>query len=218
MQALCRTLTGTNIEQITTEYCAAVEAIGDSIINARGRRLLEILKRDVVRVGPYPQVTLFEAANRIMSDLVILHGIKWLLDRQVFPFDSYLVEFGNEDKNGFDIQAGANGLSLIGEAFNVAPTFFQTKKNKMLHKLRLTAATADFKIIMFNHDAISAKYTPKLDDNEYYLVVDIGTGGARLVPATPGDGLARARSKSGGAGAGSEPGSYCDTSPTVCLS
>lgn len=37
-------------------------------------------------------------------DLVILHGVAGLLEG-VFPFTEYTVEFGNEDRNGFDIRA-----------------------------------------------------------------------------------------------------------------
>ena len=105
------TLSKTNIDEIITEYTASVETLGDSIANLKGLRLLKGLKRVVVGAGPYPSVTLFEAANRIMSDLVIFHGVKWLLNHDVFPFNSYTVEYGNDDKNGFDIRASAGGKS-----------------------------------------------------------------------------------------------------------
>jgi hypothetical protein len=78
-----------------------------------------------------------------LSDLVILYGVKWLLDNNTFPFESYTVEYGNENKNGFDICATGNGKTLIGEAFNVAQSFFQTKKSTMLKKL--AKSTADYK-------------------------------------------------------------------------
>lgn len=176
------TLSKTNIVQIITEYSASVETLGDSIQNLKGLQLIEALKREAVGAGPYPHVTLFEAANRIMSDLVILYGIRWLLHHYTFPFDTYTVEYGNEDKRGFDIRADANGLALIGEAFNVAPSFFQTKKNSMLKKLRNPAVAADFRIIMFNRDAIQPNYAPKARDKEFFVVVDIGTGGVRVMP------------------------------------
>ena len=86
------------------------------------------LKREKLDHGPYRDVTLFEAANRIMSDLVILKGIRWLLDEKVFPFDAYTVEFGNENRNGFDIRAEQGGKTLVGEAFNVAPSFYPVKR------------------------------------------------------------------------------------------
>jgi hypothetical protein len=72
---------------------------------------------------------------------------------------NYTVEYGNENNNGFDICATGNDKVLIGEAFNVVPSFFQTKKASMLKKL--ATSSADFKIIMFNHDAVVRSYRPK---------------------------------------------------------
>jgi len=190
------TLSRTNVDALITEYAASTGSLGESIAKLKGLRLLEALKRDVVGTGPYPGVTLFEAANRIMSDLVILHGVRWLLNHDVFPFDSYTVEYGNENRNGFDIRAAASGSTLIGEAFNVAQSFFQNKKNAMLKKLRDPAATADFKVIMFNHDAVRSNYAPKSQAEEFFVVVNIGTGVARVVPDPALNAVAR---QSGGA-------------------
>jgi hypothetical protein len=92
VQNLETTISKTNAGQLIKNYEALVEEI--SIGSYR---------------SPYPTVTRFEAANRIMSDLVILYGVKWLLDNSVFPFENYIVEYGNEDKNGFDIRAAGNG-------------------------------------------------------------------------------------------------------------
>src|SRR6266496_4184195 len=69
------TLSRTNVDALITEYAASTGSLGESIAKLKGLRLLEALKRDVVGTGPYPGVTLFEAANRIMSDLVILRGV-----------------------------------------------------------------------------------------------------------------------------------------------
>ncbi len=182
MHDSCDTISKTNVDHIIKEYLASVENLGDSIANLKGLRLLEALKRDVVGAGPYPRVTLYEAANRIMTDLVILYGVKWLLTHDVFPFDTYSVEYGNEDKKGFDIRATSNGKGLIGEAFNVAPSFFQNKKNSMLMKLREPTARADFKIIIFNHDAVKSNYTPKPRDKEFFVIVKVGADEARVVP------------------------------------
>jgi hypothetical protein len=176
------TLSKTNVRGIISEYMRRVESLGSSIANLKGLQLLDALKRGAVGSGPYPNVTLFEAANRIMTDLVILHGVKWLLDNDVFPFDSYMVEYGIENTKGFDIRATAGGKTLIGEAFNVAPSFFQSKKCAMLKKLRSPTAVADFKIIMVNHDAVQANYAPKCQPKEFFVVVETGTSVGRVVP------------------------------------
>ena len=79
-----------------------------------------------------------------MTDLVILKGVKWLLDRYAFPFDEYVVEYGNEDSNDHDITAIKGSKKLFGEAFNVAPSFFQGKK---LRCLRISVVLIAWRII-----------------------------------------------------------------------
>lgn len=176
-----RTLTKENVGNLLQKYADSVEKIGESIHGQTGRALLESLKRGKVNAGPYPEVTLFEAANRIMTDLVIYTGIKWLLENNVFPFTSYTVELGNEDKNGFDIKAESDSHILIGEAFNVAPSFFQGKKSAMLKKLNKDGVTADFRVIMVNHDAVSEAYKPVKERGVYYVIVNVGASSAVVV-------------------------------------
>src|SRR5262245_4361489 len=94
------TISKMNVDQIITKYVASVERLGESIANLKGLSLLTALKREAVGMGPYPNVTLFEAANRIMTDLVILYGLRWLLNHRSFPFDSYTVEYGHGSKQG----------------------------------------------------------------------------------------------------------------------
>ncbi len=181
MHTFSNALSLDNIDEIVESYTLSAEQIGDSIANMRGIHLLNALKRDLVGTGPYSKVTLFEAANRIMSDLVILHGVRWLLKQNVFDFDTYVVEYGNQDKNGYDIRAKSDAQCLIGEAFNVAKSFFQSKKWKMLRKLRKASGIVDFKIIMINKDAVQMSYVPKLQENEFLVLVDIQSSTARII-------------------------------------
>jgi hypothetical protein len=107
------------------------------------------------------------------------------LKHDVFPFDTYLVEYGNDDEQGFDIRASSGTATLIGEAFNVAPSFFQGKKSSMLKKLRQSTARADFKLIMFNHDAVRMQYVPETGEREFFVVVKVGADDARILPNHP---------------------------------
>lgn len=182
MLSLSDTISKSNATQLVTDYLASVQDIGGSIADLRGLRLLEALKRVPVRSGPYPAVSLFEAANRIMTDLVILYGVKWLLLNDVFPFDRYSVEFGNEDKQGFDLRAARDDKALVGEAFNVAPSFFQGKKTSMLKKLRDPSVKACYKVIMCNHDAVTKSYIPEPQRDEFFVFVHVGTGDSYMVP------------------------------------
>lgn len=175
-----RTISKANAAHLIAAYVASIEEIENSLGSHKVLDLLTVLKREAVGAGPYPHVTMFEAANRILSDLVILYGVRWLLDNDVFPFERYEVEYGNENKNGFDIRAAGNGKTLAGEAFNVAPSFFQAKKCSMLKKV--AESGADFKIIMFNHDAVTGSYAPKATKDEYFVFVKVGTGDSYMVP------------------------------------
>jgi hypothetical protein len=172
MQQPERTLRLDNIERIKSDFCRELAAIGTSIEGKTGLPLLLSLKRERLGIGPYPHVTLFEAANRIMSDLVILHGVARLLKDPRFRFDEYKVEFGNEDRNGFDIRATSRTESLVGEAFNVARSFFQGKKRTALKKLRTHGSQATYRIIMFNADAAPAGYASR-DPDIQHVPVDI---------------------------------------------
>jgi hypothetical protein len=115
-----------------------------------------------------------------MTDLVILKGVKWLLTNSDFGFDSYMVEYGHQNNNNFDIEASGNGQRLIGEAFNVAPSFFQGKKSAMLRKLNIDEK-ANIKLIMFNHDAVEEGYKPNPRSNVHFVFVDVTTGQCRVV-------------------------------------
>ena len=181
MDGLVRAITKSNVDKLIADYLVLVETIGASVAGVSGLRLLRALKRDQVKVGPYPHVTLFEAANRIMTDLVILYGVKWILSTDVFPFETYNVEYGNEDSHGFDLRASSDGRQLVGEAYNVAPSFFQLKKTSMLKKLRAPDVAADFKLLMFNEDAVPEGYKPAPKKAKYFVFVKVGDEGSYMV-------------------------------------
>lgn len=183
MQQLIRILNSENIGAITTDFHASLVSIGESIQGKTGVALFTALKREKLVGGPYPGVTLFEAANRIMSDLVILGGISVLLKERLFPFTSYTVEFGNENKNGFDIRATSGNENLVGEAFNVAPSFFQTKKRSALTKLRRNGSNATYRILMFNDDAASPSYSPKPEAGLHHVLVGVESGNVQVWPS-----------------------------------
>jgi hypothetical protein len=125
---------------------------------------------------------MFEAANRIMTDLVMLNGVRWLLKSDVFPFQSYSVEYGHEAQQEHDIIAQGSGETLIGEAFNVAACFFATKRNATFKKLRQSTVPALYRMIMCNEDAVRPTYVPTLHEGEFFLLVNVDSGTARVVP------------------------------------
>ena len=181
MTAKIRDFNTSNIDSFLQTYEESFAKIGSSIQGLYGRKLFIALKRKHLNEGPYPGVTLFEAANRIMSDLVILHGVRSLLTTRRFPFDEYRVELGHENNNAFDIMANNGTEKLVGEAFNVSDKFFSSKKNSALKKIREKSVSADFKILMFNQEAVSNAYRPKLRENEFFVLVDTDRSASRIV-------------------------------------
>lgn len=170
-----RKLTKKNIESTINDYH---NLLGDIPLKIESENILELLKdlkRRKINHGPYPNVTIFESSNRIMTDLTILYGIRALLNREIpeLDYDMYKVEFGHDNYNDFDIMAIKGDQILRGEAFNVAEQFFQTKKSKMLAKLRDNRSNSDQILLIYNSDAVSENYTPKLKSNEFHLKVNI---------------------------------------------
>ena len=164
-----------NIQKAICDYLEVLKETkfpfkGDNIYN-----LMRTLKREPLTSGPYIGVSAFEASNRIMTDLTILYGVQSLLqDSRFTQFEKYTVEYGNENKNSHDIEASTHTMKLFGEAFNVAPSFFQTKKNNSLKKLRKKENENVVLLILYNSDArVSTREMKKANKNEYHIPVDI---------------------------------------------
>ena len=180
-----RRLTVGNVGTALAEYSEEIASVGGKIQGKLGLKLLHEVKREPIGTRPYPDVTLFEAANRIMTDLVILNGVKWLLEKSGFPFSEYRVEYGNEDSSAHDLMAENEDERLVGEAFNVAPSFFHGKKTAMLKKLRTPENKTARKLILANEDAVGESYGPQLKPTEHMVLVDVFTGSAKMWSADP---------------------------------
>lgn len=175
LDCIPRKLNASNIKTAIATYRELLKNVPVSVGADNILSLLKKIKREQVMGGPYPNVTLFEAANRIMTDLTILYGVRDLLNGKMegIRFDEYIVELGNESKNSHDIQAENDEIKLIGEAFNVAESFFQGKKNLMLKKLRESRKANEIILLVYNDDAVKESYRPKQFDREYHLPVKI---------------------------------------------
>ncbi len=172
-----RNLNKSNIDQAITDYQSLLDEIPCSIISNNAVELFTKIKREKLNVGPYPNVTLFEAANRVMTDLVTLYGVKKLLEGKIneINFTEYNVEFGNEDNNDNDISASNDEYELIGEAFNVSSSFFQNKKTTALRKMRNQKTNMKNlkRLLIYNSDAVIKEYIPKIKENEFHLTVEL---------------------------------------------
>ena len=171
-----RILTRSNIESEIQNYLDVVNSIKFPDRKGTNLEYMISLKRDPIGSGPYEWVSIYEASNRIFSDIVILFGIRHiLLKPQIgsvsLPFDKYEVKFGAED--GFDIMADNGKEKLAGEAFNVAKKYFSKKRHEMKNKLE-AANGYDYKILIFNSDAIARpqKYILKSSKEMIFLPIN----------------------------------------------
>jgi len=170
-------LNQTNVKKEIRDYLKSVNSIKLPAPHNDILAFLGSLKRKPLGSGPYPDVSLFEASNRILSDIVILLGVRRLLANPSvgdvrLPFNEYEVALGVE--GGHDLTAIAGNCRLVGEAFNVAPSFFQSKKSRTIEKLRFQKGV-DYRLIIFNADAVKSPqyYIEKSEPSMLYLPVDI---------------------------------------------
>ncbi|RYY00066.1 hypothetical protein EON78_01985, partial [bacterium] len=84
------------------------------------------------QIGPYFGLTVFEAANRIASDLVIINGIIQLIEQKREPKLSRItIRLGNKHIKG---QGDFTINGKEGEAFNVAASFYKSKLRTTIAK------------------------------------------------------------------------------------
>ena len=166
-----RLLTVGNVGTTLAEYSATIVSVGDRIQGKLGLELLQEVKRVPTRTGPYPEVTLFEAAkphNDRFGDSerreVAAAGI-------CLPFLGVPRRVRKRGLQRHDLMAENEDERLVGEAFNVAPSFFQAKKAAMLRKLRMPENREGLKLILANADAVGESYRPKLRANEHMVLV-----------------------------------------------
>ena len=178
LENISRRLTRENIDYEIEEYLTLLDDFPISLKEENTLDFLYRIKRGKTLTGPYPDVSIFEAANRIMTDLVILFGAKKILSGCIpeIEVQELIVELGNEDQRSFDI----TGKDLRGEAFNVAPSFFQNKKSSALKKLRNNSGN-EVILLMYNEDAVTKTYIPQTLRREFHLRVKLKNEGGRII-------------------------------------
>lgn len=161
-----------NIQKAIEDYTRKVDRMRlGPVAKREGRGLLRDLKRKEVQDGPWPSASWVEAANRIMSDLVILYGVRWMLRQHQLPIDNYHVQLGTEKGKPFDIMADSDGLHFVGEAFSVAKSYFSEKMRRTRLKLSKANVQVTHKVIMFNAE-MKGEFRERPSDPIEYAVVD----------------------------------------------
>ena len=89
--------------------------------------VIRILKRDKFTIGPYTEITIFEAANRIASDLTLLEGVLKLFDtNKISSSATVQLRLGTmHSKNKGDFSVFENGFELT-QVFFFHSKIYQT--------------------------------------------------------------------------------------------
>ncbi len=175
LHSIPRNLNSSNIQDAIAEYRRILAEFPCEVKGGNPLEFLTKIKREKVGIAPYPNVSFFEAANRILTDLTILLGVQELLKGNLsgVHFEEYKIELGIENNNKYDITAHNDRQELIGEGFNVSESLFQGKKAKTLKKLREPENDNKIKLLVYNNSAVSDSYLPKRKTNEFHLKVDV---------------------------------------------
>ncbi len=98
--------------------------------------LINAIKRTPEKIGPYQNISIFEALNRIGSDLVLLSGAEKLFNGFINEIVPKSIHLKMGTTHGFDFEVKlADEKIIYGEAFNAAESFGKQKMRQALHKL-----------------------------------------------------------------------------------
>jgi len=147
-------------------YLKTLEENNYSIKNASNiYELINNIKRTPQKVGPYQNISVFEALNRIGSDLVLLSGATALFNNKLEGIKPEKIHLKMGTTHGFDFEVFLkNGKVVYGEAFNAAESFCKHKMRQAIHKL--TANNAKEGIIFVN-EAVKPVIEKYVNKKEY---------------------------------------------------
>ncbi|MFC2109333.1 hypothetical protein ACFLSU_02065 [Bacteroidota bacterium] len=109
-------------------------------------------KREKITFGPYKNLTFFEMSNRIYSDIVLLEAAQILFKTN--KIKSVKLKMSNHSGNDIAVIDKSNNI-IVGEAFNTANSYFQTKMRGELKKFNNNKKG----IIAFNKTALVGNET-----------------------------------------------------------
>lgn len=117
-----------SLKSIYKNYKKLAEMLKQPISSKNVITDLLCIKRNEVNSGPYPHVSFFEAANRICSDLTLLHGCAKLFDEDKDNAIRYF-ECCLGTKQGIDLigKNDSNKILLRAEVFCTSEKFFKAK-------------------------------------------------------------------------------------------
>ncbi|KAF2082095.1 hypothetical protein [Flavobacterium sharifuzzamanii] len=132
--------------------------------------MITFLKRkdesNPVKIGVYENISPFEAANRIASDLVILNGLLQLIAANNEIKDAkFTLRLGTTHHVGKgDFTIKIKDEEFEGEAFNAAPSFLKQKMRKTLKKWE---GSPRLRYILVNVEAFEFIGASKIDSRVF---------------------------------------------------
>ncbi|MBQ0909752.1 hypothetical protein KBJ98_13645 [Flavobacterium sp. F-328] len=119
-----------------------------------------------LKIGAYENITVFEAANRIASDLIIINGLLQLVEKNKNLKNAlFTLRLGTTHHVGKgDFTINCNGEELEGEAFNVAPSFLKQKLRNTINKWK---HNHQLKYILVNTEAFEFVGHSKIDERVF---------------------------------------------------
>ncbi|AYM99750.1 hypothetical protein [Chryseobacterium sp. 3008163] len=136
--------------------------------------MIHYLKRKDInnpqKIGPYENITIFEAANRIASDLVIINGIIQLVQNNPLLENArFTLRLGIlHEKGKGDFTIHLENEDFEGEAFNVAPSFLNVKLRNTISKWNKEDNREKLKYILVNDEAF--EFVTKSPDERIFRV------------------------------------------------
>lgn len=147
------------LEVLKNEYfkLLLVNKFPNAPISGDFYEMIKYLKRkdeqNPIAIGPYLNITPFEAANRIASDLIIINGLIQLVYDKKLENTIFTLRLGTthvKDKGDFTIKIGKEEYE--GEAFNVAPSFLSSKLQQTIKKWK---GNNSLRYILVNKEAFT---------------------------------------------------------------
>lgn len=163
-------------EKAKSAYLKSLEDNSYSIKNASNiYELINNIKRTPEKVGPYQNISVFEALNRIGSDLVLISGAEKLFKGDLKGIKPQSIQLKMGTTHGFDFEVTLeDGKVVYGEAFNAAESFCKHKMRQAIHKLidKNPVADAQECIVFINEEVktLIEKYVNKKEINSQIKV------------------------------------------------
>lgn len=175
-----KSLSKKEFEIAKTSYLKSLEENNYSIQKTSNiYDLINSIKRTPEKVGPYQNISVFEALNRIGSDLVLLSGAEMLFRGDLEGINPKSIHLKMGTTHGFDFEVVLEDDKVIyGEAFNAAKSFCKQKMRQAIHKLIDKNPDAKDCIIFVNEEVkeLIEKYVNKKENESIIKIHRIYCG------------------------------------------